>query len=66
MKRRVACQAREAETVLGLNSRVLEEAASADIFRTNSQIADILHVCILPEKKSLEGCLSVRLKTTIP
>lgn len=53
--------------MLGLNSRVLEEAASADIFRTNSQIADILHVCILPEKKkSLEGCLSVRLKTTIP
>lgn len=38
VKRRVACQAREAETVLGLNSRVLEEAASADIFRTNSQI----------------------------
>lgn len=38
--------------VLGLNSRVLEEAASADIFRTNSEIADILHVCIVPEKKS--------------
>lgn len=52
MKRRVACQAREAETVLGLNLRVLEEAASADIFRTNSEIADILHVCIVPEKKS--------------